>query len=259
MTEANPLTNKQRAVMTDKVRKIVEEMYGKDYAATIPMLPRSEQQLVASELLITGLNESEVANALGAHRHTIDRWLRNETGEMQRLMRAAMGKDAIKSLPKMWANMKQIALGSRNDETRRKATLDVMRAGGSGIDVTAAPLTINVAGDASFGKMSVEDLDVRLEAIAKRVPEVREVLDAEFSVKKSEVKTDGPGPVENPGAGKDTPGKPDGGVPGPDPGTPAKVEGKPDRVLRADAPPGEVPRQQVEGEGIPRSEPERKD
>lgn len=201
---------------------VVTDLYGPDALTFLRALSKSDAQAACAEMLMAGLSVHQVAKALGLQPVTVSKWFSKETTDMQRLMKTALTKDALLEIPASWKRLKALR-NSENEETSRKASLDAMRAAGSGIDPggNGSAITIN-AQNAQFNNLSMADIDRKLVEIAERLgPEATKLVQAEVRGDgKSGAVVEGVARVVEPASGAVEAG-PDGGVPGTAGGPPA--------------------------------------
>ena len=136
--------------------------YGESAGEYLRTLPKPDLQRAVCELMMAGLSMSQCAEVIGIGKGTISKWFSAETVEMQKLMKTALTRDALLEMPKTWWTLKD-ARDSQNEETRRKASLDCMRAGGLAIDpgFQGTPISIH-AQNMQFNSLSVADLDRKI-------------------------------------------------------------------------------------------------
>ncbi len=192
--------------------EMVEAVYGKNAGEYLRSLPKPDLQRAVCELMMAGLSMSQCAEIVGIGKGTISKWFSAETTEMQKLMKTALTRDALLEMPKTWFTLKD-ARDSENEETKRKAALDCMRAAGLPVDPGAGAVGgVSIhAQNLQFNNLSVADLDQKILEIAGKLgPEAMKFADAEV---KGHVSREGTRPGADAAAAPGAEADADGGVP----------------------------------------------
>jgi transposase-like protein len=167
----NAEDSRQRALAArTATQEYITSVYGANAAEVMKTLPKTEKQQVVCELMMAGISMNQAADAVGVNRGLVSQWFSREPVEMQKIMRAALTKDALLEVPKTWGTLKS-ARDSENQETARKAALDCMRAAGLANDPGAgagAAISIH-AQNLQFNNLSVADLDRKIVEIAGKL------------------------------------------------------------------------------------------
>ena len=164
-------------------------------------LPRHEKQKIVTDFMMRGLSMRQCAAAFGITEQSISLWFRDETSEMQKLMRAALGKEALQSVPMLWRKLVELT-ESINAETGRKAILDCLRAAGLAVDPGAAGQTLNINAQNlqlnQYNNLPIQKLDQEIMALAGRLgPDAMKIAQSEV---KGEPRDAGTSPAPVPAA-----------------------------------------------------------
>lgn len=205
---------KQKLDAAQRLEKALAGMTPEEIAA-LKTLPKVDKQRAAAALMFRGLSKAQTSSVLGVSFKMLTYWFEFETAEMREIMKGALTADALMELPRTWRRLKSMRY-DENAETSRKASLDCLRAAGSGVDLGTGGVTLNVTGAKDVNVIATSDLEREILKLARELgPEAERIVTTEFCVK------DAPARVDAPTSGE--PGTPrQGGPPaGPHPPAPA--------------------------------------
>ena len=147
-------------------------------------LPKTEKIKVMAELMFSDAAPcaAEVARMVKMPKETLCRWFREDTDDVRGAMKEAMSRRALLEMPNVFRRLLKL-LGSSNEETCRKAALDLARAAKLPIDTPAqGGVGVQVIGqNVQLNTMSLGDLDKQIMEIAKRIgPEAQKLVEGEL-------------------------------------------------------------------------------
>jgi len=175
------LAGKRKAAELEKqVADVCDQLGMTEHLAEIRALPIGDRKPFLLQLNFAGLSVSSAAKVLGIGNATASRWFHEEPEAMQRLVRATLTSASLQEVGPTWQNLVKLR-GSDNQETSRKASLDLMRVAGMGVDGPAG-MTVQInAKNAQFNALSLGDIEAQLRELGRLVgPEAEKLVDAEI-------------------------------------------------------------------------------
>lgn len=146
-------------------------------------LPKADKQELAVDMLMTGCSRNTVEETLGLQRGQIVLWVAGETATMQQKFHDGMSRKALLEFPETFQRLADLRFHP-NAETARKASLDMARAAGRGIDAPAPPsMTVNMNGQNNQFNLSTRELEEQIFKIAEKLgPDAAALAKGELGV-----------------------------------------------------------------------------
>lgn len=133
----------------------------------IKSLPKQDKQDIAVDLLMAGASRNTAEIVLGLQHGQIALWVAAETATMQQKMHDGMSRKALLEFPETFLRLSDLRFHP-NAETARKASLDMARAAGRGIDAPApASMTVNMNGQNNQFNLTTRELEEQIFKLAE--------------------------------------------------------------------------------------------
>lgn len=186
LTPAEKQANQFNDMWRKKRKLAIEEAlqrFTPEERERIKGLAKAEKQDIAVDLLMAGASRNTAEIVLGLQHGQIAMWVNSETATMQQKMHDGCSKKAILEFPETFQRLADLRFHP-NAETARKASLDMARAAGRGIDAPAPPsLTVNMNGQNNQFNLSTRELEEKILQFAEALgPEAVKLAKGELGV-----------------------------------------------------------------------------